>query len=312
MIALLRHRPDLVPSFAVGLAAMIWGLYWIPLRYVQSLGLDGLWPTLGVYVLSATCVLPLAAIRWRQLLQGGPLLLATGLLVGAAFALYGISLLLTEVVRAMLLFYVSPLWSTLLGLLILGERLTVARVTALLLGLAGLMVVLGLDQGLPLPRNVGDWLALLSGISWAVGSLLIFRAQSTALHEQSMAFIYGGLVVALLFLALPAHVIGAVPPASVIAEAFLPLGFMAAFFMLPIMYLTLYGAQRLTPARVGILLLGEVVVGVASAALLTDEPFGLREALGTALILGAAAAEVMKQQGRRAAEAMGNEPCRNS
>jgi drug/metabolite transporter (DMT)-like permease len=38
------------------------------------------------------------------------------------------------------------------------------------------------------------------------------------------------------------------------------------------------------------------VVGVASAAALTGEPFGLREALGTALIVGAAAAEVLGQR----------------
>ena len=75
--------------------------------------------------------------------------------------------------------------------------------------------------------------------------------------------------------------------------------------------MTLYGAQRLTPGRVGILLLGEVVVGVASAALLTDEPFGWREGLGTALILGAALAEVAKQQNRPAAGAMETVSCRN-
>jgi drug/metabolite transporter (DMT)-like permease len=36
----------------------------------------------------------------------------------------------------------------------------------------------------------------------------------------------------------------------------------------------------------------EVVIGLASAALLTDEPFGLRELAGAACILAASGAEV--------------------
>jgi len=45
-----------------------------------------------------------------------------------------------------------------------------------------------------------------------------------------------------------------------------------------------------------LLLLSEVVVAVASAAALTGEPFGLREALGTTLIIAAGAVEAL---GRR-------------
>ena len=54
-----------------------------------------------------------------------------GLLAGSAFALYIASINLTEVVRAILLFYMTPLWSTLLGVLVLRERLTANRIVAL-------------------------------------------------------------------------------------------------------------------------------------------------------------------------------------
>ncbi len=42
----------------------------------------------------------------------------------------------------------------------------------------------------------------------------------------------------------------------------------------------------------GILMLSEVVVGVITAALLTDEPFGWREATGATLIVVAGIVEV--------------------
>jgi drug/metabolite transporter (DMT)-like permease len=44
------------------------------------------------------------------------------------------------------------------------------------------------------------------------------------------------------------------------------------------------------------LLLVEVLVGVASAAILLDEPFGLREMMGAILILSAGVVEVVRQQ----------------
>jgi drug/metabolite transporter (DMT)-like permease len=44
------------------------------------------------------------------------------------------------------------------------------------------------------------------------------------------------------------------------------------------------------------LLLAEVLVGVTSAALLLDEPFGMRELAGAVLIVTAGVVEVMRRQ----------------
>jgi len=52
----------------------------------------------------------------------------------------------------------------------------------------------------------------------------------------------------------------------------------------------------LSPGRVGMLLMVEVLVGVGSAALLTDEAFGIREMAGALLIVSAAVVEVVRQQ----------------
>jgi drug/metabolite transporter (DMT)-like permease len=44
------------------------------------------------------------------------------------------------------------------------------------------------------------------------------------------------------------------------------------------------------------LLMVEVIVGVVSAAILTDEQFGVREFVGTVLIVSAGVVEVLRQQ----------------
>jgi drug/metabolite transporter (DMT)-like permease len=54
----------------------------------------------------------------------------------------------------------------------------------------------------------------------------------------------------------------------------------------------LWATQRLEPARVGILLMSEVIVGVISAALLAGEPFGWPEALGGLMVVTAGLIEV--------------------
>ena len=45
--------------------------------------------------------------------------------------------------RVLLLFSLTPVWGTLLGRVLLGERVTANRGMALALGLAGLDVILG-------------------------------------------------------------------------------------------------------------------------------------------------------------------------
>ncbi|MEE9125974.1 MAG: DMT family transporter [Planctomycetota bacterium] len=293
MTGVLQRRPDLLPSLAVGLASLLWGLFWLPMRTLGDLGLEGGWPGLAVFALSTAFLLPGALIR-RRLPGLGLGLAVTGLMTGAAFALYATSLLLTEVVRVLLLFYLTPVWSTLLGCLLLGERVSRARAAALVLGIAGLMVVLGVDQGFPMPRGLGDWLALLSGLAWAYGSLRLFREDTTPLYEHGFAFMAGAGLVSALVVCLPLAGVGAVPGVTVVQAVTPPLALFVVLLFLPVVFITLSGVRKLSPGRVGLLLMGEAVVGIASAALLTDEPFGLREMIGTLLVLSAAGVEVIQ------------------
>jgi drug/metabolite transporter (DMT)-like permease len=225
-------------------------------------------------------------------------------MTGAAFALYSTSILLTDVVRVLLLFYLTPVWGTLLGALLLGERITLNRKLALALGIAGLLVVLRVDSGVPLPRNLGDWMALVAGIVWAYGSLRMYREKLIPAFEHSFSFVAGGCLVSIALALLPAQGDGSVaeawpttwPAAALIGDSLLPVLLLAIGLVVPACVLIIGGGRLLSPGRVGILLMGEAVTGIATAALLTDEPFGLREGLGTALVLGAAVVEVIRRQ----------------
>lgn len=296
MLALLLRRPDLLPSIGVFAAACGWGLFWIPMRAFDAAGLDGPWATLSIYVVGSAMLLPLALARLRKLLAGGLPLVVTGLCSGGTFALYLNSLLLTDVVRALLLFYLAPVWSTILQSIFLKEPVTPRHLVVIVLGLGGLLVILGFEGGFPLPRNLGDWLALAGGALMAVAAVRI--RQQTTIHaiEGTFAFFaYGGLF-ALALALMPLSAANSLPTAGAMLEVLPWLVLLLALFALPANYLIIFGAARISPSRLSILLMAEVVTGIASAASMTDEPFGLRESIGTLLIGAAGIVEVMRRE----------------
>ncbi len=283
----------LVPVAVVVVAAGVWGLFWIPLRAFEAQGLAAGWTTLAQFVTPALILLPFALHRLARGRPTGLRHAATGFAISAAFVLYYESLLLTEVVRSLLLFYITPVWGTLLELAVMRRRLTKVRVLALALGLCGLYVVLGGESGLPVPRNLGDVMALVAGMIFAVGAMRIRQSPGMTVFEHAFAFfVYGG-VLALAIALLPVEEFGAPPAWATLAPLVPWLVAMAVVFLIPVMWGLLWGSAKVDPGRLGILLQMEAVVGIGSAAILADEPFGLREASGTVLIIGAGVLDVL-------------------
>ena len=63
------------------------------------------------------------------------------MLVGVALLLYTISIVYTEVVRALLLFYLTPLWGTMLARIYLSEEITPQRVSAMVIAIIGALTI---------------------------------------------------------------------------------------------------------------------------------------------------------------------------
>jgi drug/metabolite transporter (DMT)-like permease len=286
----------LLASFGVAATGALWGLFWIPVRHMEAAGVGGAWPSLIFFTASVGLLLPW---QWRALRrckdwQG---LVVLGLLTGGAFALYIVALLFTDVIRAILLFYITPVWSTLLSRVVLKAPITPARIGVLLTGFAGLWIILGADGSLPLPERPGDWMALFSGMCWAAGSLVLFRGTPHTSGQQATAFVVGGLAVTLVIMPFLPFTSSGLPglDADISLTPAVAVGIGTALVMMPANFAVLWGASQLEPARVGILLMLEVVVGVLSAAAFAGEPFSRGEAVGAILIVGAGILEVVRQ-----------------
>ena len=172
---LAREYSDRTLSLALVISSAAWGLYWYPLRAIEETGFAGGWSVVFFNACPLLVLLPLLLTHLKQL-RGilWPTLLA-GTMIGFAFTLYANSLVETTVVRATLLFYLTPVWSTLIGVLWLSEKLTRARVLAISVGLVGLFLLLSDAESAAHPLNIGDLYGMLSGMFWAVCAATLNR-----------------------------------------------------------------------------------------------------------------------------------------
>ena len=290
-------RPRLVaPETAIAISGAFWGLYWIPVRHLQAGGVDAVWFTLGLFVSVLALLVPLLVRYPPARAAFTPRMLLTGLLTGGAFVLYTVSLVLTEVVAVILLFYMSPVWATVLGRVLLAERFTASRVVALAMGLGGLWVVLGSESGVPLPRNPGDWCALAAGVMWALGTLRVHQDAATSSAAHAVSLFVAAEVLVIGVVALLPDMVWPAAAGHRYASAAIVLA-MAVVSLLSA-WSILWGARLLSPGRAGLLLMMEVITGLASAAVLAGEPFGLAQVFGSMLIAGAVVVEVLSPAGR--------------
>lgn len=271
----------------------LWGLYWLPVRRLGELGLHGAWGTLAICIMAMLLLAPFAWRSRARLRNANLIALASVALGGFAFALYSIGFLYGRVAIIVILFFLTPVWSTLIGRFVMGWPTSWMRIAALSVGLAGLLLILGADGEWPLPRGLGEWLALISGLLWSVATTGIRAKSDTGPGETAFVFALGASLGALILAPLLEPIPVAISqPGQALALTLAAGGLWWGLSMAGLMW----AAARLEPARVGILLMAEVLVSAASAAVIAGEHLGALEVIGGALVVLAGVLEVWPQR----------------
>lgn len=270
-------------SLSLLFAATFWGLFWYPLRWLETQGIDGLWATLFIY--SGTCVyfIPYFKQSFNEIRINPGLMLVLAVFAGWTNIAFFLAVIDGEVVRVLLLFYMSPLWANLLAHFVLKEHLALRNFLALAVALIGMLVMLWQENmDYPWPTNTSDWMALSSGIAFAVTNVVMRMAQEVSTKTKAIVGWYGVLVVSLVLI-----IVLQVPLGEIETDIYL-IAFAIGATMLVIMTLAVaYGVTHLPVQQSAVILLFEVVVGAVSAYLIIGETMGLREWIGGALILSA-------------------------
>jgi drug/metabolite transporter (DMT)-like permease len=280
-------------KYACLYAGAVWGLFWIPLRELEDAGFQGLWITVVYFLIPALCLIPVTIWRWKYVKRGGFQLQLTAIISGGALLLYSTSIVYTDVVRAILLFYLTPVWGIILGRIFLGDKISTPRVIAMILAIIGMLTIFGLGSKFPLPQNLGDWLGLCSGFMWAIAMVLINKNKNHSTIELTVGFFQWSLILSLFAAVLLSP--DSLPSFDKIVPVIpLMLTFMV-LLILPGTYASLWGPKYLNPGVVGLLFMTEIVVGAISVAILAGEPFGIREITGVLFIAGASMLEPLSQ-----------------
>ena len=266
------------------LNAFVWGVSWWPFRHFNGLGLNPLWATAAMYAVSTLIIVAARPSALRALWRHPPL---WGILIasGATNAAFNWGVTEGDVVRVVLLFYLMPVWATLLARWLLNEKLTRLVGLRLTLALAGAMVVLWPQGGgLPLPQHPADWLGVIGGMFFALNNVLLRKYAHTPPEARGLAMFAGGVIVAGAAAAL-LTASGAVAPMPAPAPGWLmgvvlmALAFLAANLGLQ------YGAERLPSALTAVVMTVEIVFASGSAVLLGVERLSAQALWGGCLIL---------------------------
>ena len=260
---------DKTLSLALFLSAAAWGLYWYPLRAIENAGLSGSWSVVFFNACPLIVLLPWLLFHSRKLLGiAGPTLLAA-IMIGMAFTLYANGLVETTIVRATMLFYLTPVWSTLIGVIWLSEPLTKTRIIAIGVAFLGLFLLLSDGESPEYPLNIGDLYSFLSGIFWAIGVATLNRWSNIPILPLATFVFISTTVISALF----AGVLytDPLPDFTMMQTAFSTAAFWSIFILLPCFCIIFRVSQLLFPGRVGILTMSEVIVAIISAAILVPE-----------------------------------------
>jgi drug/metabolite transporter (DMT)-like permease len=195
------------------------------------------------------------------------------------FSAFGIDNLTSG--RAVLVGFTMPVWASLAAAVLLGEALTRRLLAALVLGMAGVGVLLVGDYSALGATPLGVVYMLAAAFSWGLGIVLLKRVrwQIPTLPLTAWQLLIAGTVIAAASWAMGE---ARIPELSPLAWSML-----VFVLLIPICFCTyaFFRVVSLFPANIsaiGTLMIP--VVGVVSGSLVLGEPIGWRELLSLALI----------------------------
>ena len=274
---------SMFPILSLLFGATMWGLVWYPIRIFEAQGLQGLWSSALMYLGTFVVALPVLYKGWRAWLVHPWLFFFMAIATGWTNIAFILAILDGPIVRALLLFYLSPLWATLLGYFFLGEQLSRRAIIVLIVAMAGAIVMLWDESlGFPAPQSKADWLALSAGVAFAVTNILIHKLSDATVMFKTATGWLGVFIVAFVLI----YFTGEKNTAT--TEVMVWAWLLGAFIMTLMNISVVYGVTHMPVHRSAIILLFEIVVGAASVLLLTNEVVQVREWIGGGLVVLAA------------------------
>jgi drug/metabolite transporter (DMT)-like permease len=201
------------------------------------------------------------------------------------FTGYGVSLMPAG--RASIIAFTMPVWAALLSNVLLGESMTRYKIGGLILGIAGLAVLIGPDLMVMKEAPFGALFMLGAAISWAIGTVLFKRQEWTS---PVAALVGWQLLIGAAVITPGALMLEPVPDLTELSgRAIIALVYLFAIPMVFCQWAYFKVVQLFPAAIAAIGTLAVPVLGVFSSALILGETVGWNEIFALVLICGALA-----------------------
>lgn len=271
--------------FGLLFGAFCWGVIWYPYRLMQDAGISGVAASLYTYVIAVTLCMIYCYRHGLRSFHQPKSILWLAIVAGWTNLSYVLAIIDGEVMRVMLLFYLSPLWTLILAHFWLKERTNRRGIAVIALSLIGAFIMLWQNDAMPLPNNTAEWLALSSGIGFAMTNVITRHSVHLSVTVKSMAVWIGVIFVSLLFIPFVETTFPLPTDLNAMQWAVM---LMIALLLMAATFLVQYGITHIPVTRASVLFMFELVVAAVASYCLTDETLNLREWVGGGLIIIAA------------------------
>ncbi len=283
--------------FGLLFGACFWGTVWYFYRVLEAAGVSGIASSFYSYVIAAIMAGLMFARHWRGMFNLPKVIIWLGLVAGWTNLSYVLAVLDGHVMRVILLFYLSPLWTLILAHFWLQERTNLRGLAAIFLALLGAWIMLYNPSGkfgwLPIPHSQSDWYALSSGMGFALTNVITRKSSNLSIRAKSFAVWLGVIVVSLLCLPLFGETLPM--PSALTANNWLTL-LLISFVLVFGTWLVQYGVTQIEANRASVIFLFELVVAAIASYYLAHEVMSLNERIGGSLIIVAALIAALNHQ----------------
>jgi drug/metabolite transporter (DMT)-like permease len=284
------NKQNLLAIFGLLFGALCWGVVWYPYRIMAEAGVSGVASSFYTYCIATAISAVYFGKHWRGLFAQPKSIIWLSLVAGWTNMSYVLAVIDGEVMRVMLLFYLSPLWTLLLARFWLKEPITKAGIISITVALIGADIMLAgpfsaVANHLPIPRNTAEWMALSSGMGFALTNVITRKSSHLSIRAKSFAVWIGVISVALIFSLFVGDKFPA--PNFFSINNWLVMSFIA-ILLIAATLLVQFGVTQLTAIRASVLFLFELVVAAIASYTLAHEVMTLNEWIGGSLIIAAA------------------------
>jgi drug/metabolite transporter (DMT)-like permease len=295
-----KPNKNALAIFALLFGATSWGLIWYPYRLMAEAGVSGVASSFYTYFVALMiAVIYFGFIYFKNGFKSGvknglqnafgsftlsKTLIFLSLTAGWTNLGYVMAVIHGEVMRVMLLFYLSPLWTLILAYFWLKEPISRTGFFAIMLSLIGAFTMLWQPNALPLPNTTSDWLAVSAGICFALTNVITRKSHHLSLTTKSFAVWFGVVIMALI-------------SNQFLGESFPSPNFFSATQSLVIVLIALlliavtlgvqYGVSQILASRAAVIFLFELVIAAVASYYWANEAMTANEWIGGCLIVAA-------------------------